>query len=279
MTNLIKADLYRTKKSKSLYVVAIVCVVFVLLSALIYRSIDLVADTLLPTVNDAATTVGGDMAEIEDMGNALVDSFGSATAFSTAQEILKSDTLIYCLIAIFILVSAVEFSSGTIKNSLTTGISRKDIYFSKFTVSALYTTIYYVVFVFAAILSSMLLYWEGISWNEFGQLMFTAIRQLPIYIGIIAAGHCFIFATQSTVASVALFIVTFMLFNTIIPMFNMILQWDMDISLLFPLYQCIELTNFEVSTIDYLTIYGSTLAYIVLFIWLGYVKFKKSEIK
>lgn len=277
MFNLLKADLYRTKKSKSLYVVAIVCIVFVLLSALLYRGIELVADTMLSTEN---VLVGGEaMGEIENMGNALVDSFSSATAFSTTQEILKSDTLIYCLIAIFILVSAVEFSSGTIKNSLTAGINRKNIYLSKFALSCLYTIGYYIIFFVFAILSSMLVYWKGISFSELGQLLFTALRQIPIYIGVIAAGHCFIFATQSTVASVSLFIVTFMLFNTILPMFNMILQWDMNITLLFPLYQCIELTNFEVSNLDYLTIYGSTIFYILTFVWFGYFKFKKAEIK
>ena len=144
MFNLLKADLYRTKKSKSLYVVAIVCIVFVLLSALLYRGIELVADTMLSTEN---VLVGGEaIGEIENMGNALVDSFSSATAFSTTQEILKSDTLIYCLIAIFILVSAVEFSSGTIKNSLTAGINRKNIYLSKFALSCLYTIGYYIIF-------------------------------------------------------------------------------------------------------------------------------------
>ena len=104
-------------------------------------------------------------------------------------------------------------------------------------------------------------------------------RQIPIYIGVIAAAHCFVFATQSTVASVSLFIVSFMIFNTILPMFNMVLGWDMNVTLLFPLYQCIELVNFDVSAINYATIYGSTLLYILLFVWLGYAKFKKSEIK
>ena len=107
MTNLLKADLYRTSKSKSLYVTAIVCIVFVLLSALLYKGIDIVANTLLPgeSIMQETPVGGGDIAEMGDM---LVGSFGSSTAFTTAQEILKSDTLIYCLIAIFILVSAVE---------------------------------------------------------------------------------------------------------------------------------------------------------------------------
>ena len=276
MTNLFKADLYRTKKSKSLYIVAIVCALFVLFSALLYKGVDIVANTLISAGDEAVTE---DIAEFEGMGEALLGSFGSSTAFSTAQLMLQSDTLIYCLIAIFILVSAVDFSSGTIKNTLTTGINRKDVYFSKFALSCLYTTIYYQIFFVASILFSMLVYWQGISLNQFGELLFTAIRQLPIYIGIIAAGHCFIFATQSTVASVSLFIVTFMLFNTIIPMFDMILDWDMSIALLFPLYQCIELCNMDITAINYITIYGSTLFYILLFVWFGYAKFKKAEIK
>ena len=278
MTNLLKADLYRTSKSKSLYVTAIVCIVFVLLSALLYKGIDIVANTLLPgeSIMQETPVEGGDIAEMGDM---LVGSFGYSTAFTTAQEILKSDTLIYCLIAIFILVSAVEFSSGTIKNSLTAGISRKNIYFSKFALSCLYTIGYYLVFFVFAILSSMLVYWEGISASQLGELLFTGIRQIPIYIGVIAAAHCFVFATQSTVASVSLFIVSFMIFNTILPMFNMVLGWDMNVTLLFPLYQCIELVNFDVSAINYVTIYGSTILYILLFVWFGYAKFKKSEIK
>ena len=273
MNNLIKADLYRTKKYKSLYVVAIVCFVFVLLSALLYRGIDFVAQNMIDTSVPMGDASAGDVSQM------LSQTFGSGTALSTAIEILKSDTLIYSLIAIFIVVSALEFSSGTIKNSLTYGIKRKDIYFSKLITSIIYTLFYYIVFFVSAILCSMLVYWQTIPMDSILDLLFIGLKQLPIYIGIIAAGHCFVFMTQSTVGSVALYIVSFMIFNTILPMFNMILGWDMNVTLLFPLYQCIELTNTDISAINYATIYGSTLVYIELFIWFGYYKFKKSEIK
>jgi ABC-type transport system involved in multi-copper enzyme maturation permease subunit len=242
------------------------------MSALVYRGIDAVANA----VTSGDLLQGGEM---EDVGNILVGTFGSGTAFTTAKEILKSDTLIYTLIVVFIVVSAIEFSSGTIKNTLTSGISRRKIYYSKFALSCIYTTAYYIVFFVSSILCSMLVYWQTISLQEFGELIIIGLKQIPIYISIIAAGHCFIFATQSTVASVALYIVTFMVFNTLLPMFNIVLKWDMDITLLFPLYQCIELTNTDTSLIDYLTIYGSTLFYIISFVIAGSIKFKKAELK
>ena len=69
MTNLLKADLYRTSKSKSLYVTAIVCIVFVLLSALLYKGIDIVANTLLPgeSIMQETPVEGGDIAEMGDI--------------------------------------------------------------------------------------------------------------------------------------------------------------------------------------------------------------------
>jgi ABC-type transport system involved in multi-copper enzyme maturation permease subunit len=274
MKNLISADFYRTKKMKSLYVVAGVCVLFAILTLLLYKGMGILAD--VATQQDVLPAGFEDLSSIATV---LQETFGSATAFSMAKEILVSDTLIYCLIAIFLAVSATEFSSSTLKNTLVSGISRKDVYFSKLAVSSLYTIAYYLVFFVSAILGSMLVYWECPTAGEFATLLLIAIKQIPIYLGVIAAGHCFVFITQSAIGAVALYLVTFTMFNTILPVLNMVSPWDIKITLLFPLYQCIELTYDNVAPLSYAVIYGSTLLYFILFTWTGYRKFKKAEIK
>lgn len=272
MTNLLKADIYRTRKSTALYAVAVVCILFSLLSALMFRGLDWFASTL----NESDIMAGG---ELEGVGAVLAETFRYENAFAATKEILISDTLIYCLIAIFVIVSGTEFTSATIKNSLMSGIRRKDVYWSKFALSVLYTAIYYFAFWASALLSNMLIYWEGFSWNEFLNLLLIAIKQIPIYIGVIAAGHCFVFMTQSNIGAVALYIVTFMMFNTILPIINIVSPWDFKITLLFPLYQCISLTEPTLPVSEYLIIYGSTIIYTIMFTLAGYKKFNKAEIK
>lgn len=272
MTNLLKADIYRTRKSKALYVVAIVCMLFSLLSAVMFRGLDWFASTL----NESDMLAGS---ELESVGEVLAISFKYESAFAATKEILISDTLIYCLIAIFVIVSGTEFASSTIKNSVMSGIKRSDLYWSKFIVSILYAVGYYLAFWASALLCNMLIYWDCFSLNEFLQLCLIAVKQIPIYIGVIAAGHCFVFCTQSNIGSVALYLATFMMFNTILPLINIISPWDFKITLLFPLYQCIALTETGLPISEYLIIYGSTIAYILLFTLSGCRKFQKTEIK
>ena len=274
MIDLIKADFYRTRKYKSLYVVAVVCMLFSLLSALMFKGLDWAMTTMM--TNDMLVGIGGDLSATD---LSVLASFGYTSAFDATKGILISDTLIYCLTAIFIIVSGIEFASFTIKNSLMSGIKRSEVYWSKFAVSVFYTICYYLAFWASALLFNALIYWDGFTAKEFLELCFIAVKQIPIYIGIIAAGHCFVFMTQSNVGAIALYIATFMMFNTILPIFNMIVPWEVDITLFFPLYQCIALTEPISKTIEYVIIYGSTFAYIVAFLFVGYRKFNKAEIK
>ena len=270
MTNIIKADLYRTKKSPSLYIVAGVSFLFVLLSAFVFKGLDAVFNTLA----SSDINLG-----IPDFSNEILGALGINTSFLCTKEILKSDTLFYVLIPIFIVVSSTEFTSGTLKNSLSAGISRKNVFFSKFATSCIYTVIYYAIFFVSAILCSCLAYWQPISFSEFAELMGIFVKQIPIYVGIIATGHFFVFATQSTALSIGLYIAPFTVVNTILPMLHALIDTKVNITLLFPLFQCIELTNTSISAINYATIYGSTLLYIIFSLWIGYSKFRKAELK
>lgn len=275
MRNLLKADFYRTSKSKSLYIVLALCFIFVLMSTLLFKGLDIVSTTMA----EEQIPMQGEMADISEISNTLMQGLNVSSAFSVMKENFKSDTLFYCLIVVFLMISATEFSSGTIKNSLIAGIKRKNIYFSKWIVTCIYGSIYYVGYFISVIICGMLVYGQVLSIAEISEILLIGLKQLPIFVGVVTLGHALVFSTQSTVLSTVLYIVDIMIFNSILPMFNMVLDLKVDMTLLFPLYQCIALTNDSISAIDYATIYGSTMIYILLSLWLGYAMFKKSEIK
>jgi hypothetical protein len=70
-----------------------------------------------------------------------------------------------------------------------------------------------------------------------------------------------------------------MLFETVIPIIDLIVDLPFKVSLLMPLYQLIELTSLNTNAAGYLTIYISCAVYMISSILGGYYLFKKAELK
>lgn len=269
MGKLMKADMFRIKRSKAIYIVPIFIVLFVLLSCSIFLALQSL------TSSDMINGLVGETGMTEMIPMEAITYSG----YDMTMVNLQSDTLIYALIAIFLLVSAVDFSSGTVKNLLTSGITKKQIYVSKLMNSLWLTFIYFIIYVVSSVVFSYLLFDGTLDWKVLADVGLVALKQLPIYFGIISAGHMFVFMSQKVSISVVAYIVTFMMFNTLLPMVNMILDLPFNFTLLFPLYQCIELTKTGLTVTDYLVIYGSTVVYLLVSWLVGYFRFKKAEIK
>ena len=136
-----------------------------------------------------------------------------------------------------------------------------------------------VFYVFASTLTGYLFFRDFIAANEIKEVLIICLKQIPIYISVIVGGHMFVFMTQKIASSMMLYVGTFMLFETIVPMLDLIIDLPFKISLLMPLYQLIELTKPEIELSAYLTIYISCVVYSVLYALCGYYIFKRSELK
>lgn len=246
MNNLIKADLYRTRKSLIIYIIP----VFLVFSSFIST---LLSSNITP--------------------NSVHDNI-----VSVVRNGIQVDILSFLLMSVFIIVSGLEFNSGTIKNSLASGIGRGEVYFSKYILSCIYTIIYCAISFVSYIVFSALFLELSINGESIKELLFMFIKVLPIYLSLITAGQAFVFITQSGTVSVLIYVMSLVVLNSLAT-FTVELQEESQLLLLLPITQIAELTKIDIPIKNYLIIYSCVILSIIMFNFIGYKIFTKSEIK
>ena len=267
MFNLIKADLNRIKKSKSLWIMPLIILIMVAVLCGMFAGLNYLMQLDL-------SAILGESADALAMLGSIASNGYEMTIMN-----LQSDTLIYVLIVIFLVVSAFDFSSGTVKNLLSIGKSKKLIYTSKLLTSYIWTICAVIFYAVVSTILGYLFFASEINGTEIGNIALITLRQIPIYLAITSTGHFLVFATQKTAPSILIYIGAFVMLETIAPIMDLIIKGDFRFSLLMPLYQLIELTNMDSEAISLLTVYISCAVYIAADAFGGYYIFKKSELK
>lgn len=267
MFNLIKADVNRLKRSKSIWLMPLIIVIMVAIVCGLFAGLKYVMELDL-------SAVLGDSADSLAMLGTIANNGYDMTLMN-----LQSDTLIYTLIIVFLSVSAFDFSSGTVKNLLSIGKSKKLIYTSKLLTSYIWTVCAVIFYALISALFGYLFFASTPTASQIGNIAFITLRQIPIYISIISLGHMLVFATQKTAPSMLIYICSLMLFETVAPIMDLIVESSLKLSLLMPLYQLIELTNIDAGLTHLLTVYISCAIYIATTTLSGYFIFKKAELK
>ena len=267
MLNLIKADLRRIKKSKSLWIMPLIIVVMTALIAGLFAGLRYLMEL------DLSAYLGGSADSLAMLGTI------ASTGYDMTIMNLQSDTLIYTLVVVFLTVSAFDFSSGTVKNLLSIGKSKKNIYVSKLITSCAWTVIEVIFYGIVCIFFGYVFFGSMPTAAEIGDIALITLRQIPIYISLVCIGHMLVFATQKIAPSMLLYIGGLMLLETIVPLIDLIINKDFKASWLMALYQLIELTNLNASLMAMLTVYISCAVYIIASSVGGYFIFKRAELK
>lgn len=129
MFNQIKSDFYRLFQSKGFYITLGVVVAYTLLIVL--------------TQTMAGVMVEGDTAV--EMGNTQAALWTGSVALTNLLDMFS--TLPFFMIPLFLIIVGYDFSMGTYKNTLTTGISRTKYFFAKYltvVIAALFVVIIYL---------------------------------------------------------------------------------------------------------------------------------------
>lgn len=221
MINMIKADMYRILCGKGLYIALSILLLFIGLSVFV---IGAAATQPGLTIYIAESSAGLELAVVEldstddlmRLADELRDEIMTAvadgiTAVEGAQLGLQnvSSIVVYFIIAIVVLVVMASFSSGAIKNELSTGVERWKLYFSKLVLASV-LTVFLLIFniVFSAVFALIgpgdgIGYWgSGILIN----ILHSFALQSFIMISITSFGVFLCFVTQKTAAVVSLFI-------------------------------------------------------------------------
>ena len=267
MLNLIKADINRIKRSKSIWIMPLIIVIMVAIFTGLFAGLKYLMEMDLSAIlGESADSL------------ALLGSIANNGYDMTLMN-MQSDTLIYILIVVFLSVSAFDFSSGIVKNLLSIGKSKKVIYTSKLLTSFAWTICAVIFYALTSALFGYLFLASTPTASEIGNIILITLKQIPVYLAIASTGHMLVFATQKTAPSMLIYVGSFMLFETIVPIIDIMINSSFKVSLLMPLYQLVELTNMDSSVTSLLTIYISCAVYIAANAFSGYFMFKRAELK
>ena len=187
MLNIIKADLFRILKGKGIYIIIILLFLLSLMSAY----------TVSPL--NVGLNVSGDTTETYGLSDEWLEKLYSVKSMSETRDILinhghyevdvanvvHNNNMYYFFIAVVVFVLCCDFSNGTIKNTVSTNISKKKYYFSKLLLAIGLGTIITFLNVYFAYFSNLFMNGNNFV-SSFSNITLLTIRQLPLLYAIIS---------------------------------------------------------------------------------------------
>ncbi len=282
MINIIKADFYRVFKSIAIYI-GIVVMLFI-----IGTSIYAVQPGNIGTINvnsvstnETYSSAMTDMTVTELTSLSLTDFrkiMLKAEGYELDRDILAQNiNLYYVFIFVAALTIAVEFSGGKVKNTLSSAISRNKYFASK----TLFVTLLCLLFFFA---NTYITYFANIIFNNknlassLGTVTKITLMQLPAILALISVLNGLAFITKKTsyfnTISIMLIMIFQLLLNFAIKLFN--------IDEKFANYELqIMLSKLANNPSHSYIVHSYIICAIIIIVCnlLGYLSFKKSEIK
>ncbi|MCL2322481.1 MAG: ABC transporter permease [Oscillospiraceae bacterium] len=179
MLKLMKADIYRLLKGKALYIT--------------------IAIALIMTV---LTTVGGGTIGVSDQNNTvhIASDVSGNVAGSMAPFVVMagSDTTLFLILAVLFALAATDFSSGAIKNTLSSGVSRMKYYFAKVILGFSFVLIITLLNILVGILVTTAKNGFGGSFD--GAFIISVLKpyasQLLMFFAAVCIGNAIVFVTQ-----------------------------------------------------------------------------------
>ena len=279
MLNIMKADLYRIFKGKAIYFALLIIIIMSLVSVV----------SLMPG-HIGMTSMTSSTIDIEDpefmenlsKANSLKDVrslMKSSGGYKLDQAVLGSNmNLYYVFIVIIVIIISIDFSNKSIKNTLSSAISRNKYYWSK-------AILIFLICTFLVLFSNYFFYFINLLVNgksftsSISAIFKSTMIQLPLIYGIISLLICFAFVFKKTATFNTISIPFIMLVQLVVLGFTNLFRMKADW-----LYQY-EIQNALGNLVNHPTngyILNCALLgvfYIVIFNIIGYYAFLKTEIK
>lgn len=281
MLNVIKSDLFRLFRGKAIYIIICVALILITISCFElspgYIGISSGSDATLNEIDSQMTE--------EDM-NEIVENY----SLSKIREVMKkypyeldraivgaNANLYYLFIVIVVIVVSTDFSNGSVKNTISSAISRKKYYLSKLILCLLLCTGLILLNNYGTYFINILMNGESFS-SSLQEITKITIYQLPLLYGIISllVGVCFVVRKTSIFNTISIpFIMVFQLvLSGIIKLFSLetgLMNYELQMALG-------NLAN-NPTNIYIVKCLLLGIIYIIAFNLIGYYTFKKAEIK
>lgn len=277
MLNIIKADLFRILKGKGIYIIIILLFLLSLMSAY----------TVSPL--NVGLNVYGDTTENYGLSDEWLEKLYSVKSMSETRDILinhghyevdvanvvHNNNMYYFFIAVVVFVLCCDFSNGTIKNTVSTNISKKKYYFSKLLLAIGLGTIITFLNVYFAYFSNLFMNGNNFV-SSLSNITLLTIRQLPLLYAIISVLITIAVIVRKTSIYNGISIPLLMLFQLILGFMNTfnLPKWIYNYEFETALGKlCLNPTNTYIMQ----TLSLWTIVFIITTI-IGYSYFKKREI-
>lgn len=276
MLNMIKADLYRIVRGKGIYILLFIMIVMASVS--VY-------------MKEAGYIGMGGQVNMEEQ-NADIDESGFVIDISEESDIdlsgKKVDTdilnanmnLYYLFIILVSVIVMGDFSSKTIKNTLTSAVDRKTYFASKFILTEALAVLIVLINNFFAYTLNYIMNGKEYA-SELVEIWKVTLRQIPMLLGVV-----------SLLVLAAFFIRKAAVFNAVTILFQIIFQVLIGVIIVITESEILRnfMGKYEIQTALSRLVYTSSDKYviqcacigfteIIVSIILGYILFRKVEIK
>ena len=241
MLNIIKADLFRILKGKGIYIIIILLFLLSLMSAY----------TVSPL--NVGLNVSGDTTENYGLSDEWLEKLYSVKSMSETRDILinhghyevdvanvvHNNNMYYFFIAVVVFVLCCDFSNGTIKNTVSTNISKKKYYFSKLLLAIGLGTIITFLNVYFAYFSNLFMNGNNFV-SSLSNITLLTIRQLPLLYAIISVLITIAVIVRKTSIYNGISIPLLMLFQLILGFMNTfnLPKWIYNSCFIIPAFCC-----------------------------------------
>ncbi len=281
MLNIIKSDLYRILRGKAIYICCLAIIAMFSLSAF----------ELAPgNIGMSSNNMGEVGIRSQTLSEEEMEEFYKTKTLKEEREFLKkfpykldkailgsNANLYYTFIVIVVIVLSTDFSNSTVKNTISSSISRKKYYMSKLITILIISTGLIFFNTYGTYIVNLMMNGKAFS-SSLGEITKVTLYQLPLMYGIISLLVCISTLTKKTAIfntiSIPFIIVFELLLITAVTLFKLntdIFGWEFQVALS-------RLAGSPAN--DYIikcVILG--IAYIVIFNIIGYQAIKKAEIK
>ena len=193
MLNILRSDLYRLIRGKCIYITFLIYLVF----------------TGVQIAFPGEVTIGFSPEIVPGVEN-LADKVTGISAPFIAMT--YTDNIIYFMLAILFALTAADFTSGAVKNTLAGGISRTSYYFSKLLLALFLCTLMFIGGILVSVLISTAMHgWGGAIPKDY---LLSVLRpfgaQLLLLAAAVSVGTAVVFITKNGASSIALYLFFFL---------------------------------------------------------------------
>lgn len=188
MLNLIKADLFRIFKSKGIYIVIILLIASACMSAYSLSPVSMGLNlgeednNKMYNLTDEQLNELYNTVSIEDTRDILLN-YGDYSL--DVAVVAKNNNLYYLFIAVIVFVIGSDFSNNTIKNTISTNISKRKYYFSKLVTALILGTLLIFLNAFFSHFANIILNGQSFV-SPFTDVLLIIIKQLPLLYAMIS---------------------------------------------------------------------------------------------